>query len=296
MLRPFAKCVGLALALAVALTGAASFAAEGPAASKEYPVEKAKKALNQVVTMTFEQQTLPQVVEELRKSTKINFAIDDAIVFQGNATDPESLHITGKLEQVKLGRGLKSLLAPHHMTFVVLAEQVLITSTEAAVNRQMRQPINLDLKEVPVKDALHQLQRELGVNLLVDARTGKAETKITVTLDQVPLETAVRLMTEMADLTAVRLDNVLFVTGEATAKRLRAEIKEQMQALWAPLGPGMGLGGGIGGIPGVGALGALGVGGALGALGGPGVGFAGVGGVGGGLGIVGGAVPPPPPP
>jgi hypothetical protein len=42
-------------------------------------------------------------------------------------------------------------------------------------------------------------------------------------LDEVPLEIAVRLMAEMAGLKSARLGNVLFVTTELRADKLRAD-------------------------------------------------------------------------
>jgi hypothetical protein len=60
--------------------------------------------------------------------------------------------------------------------------------------------------------------------LLVDPRVSKeAQSPVTLQLDDVPLETAVRLMAEVSGLKAVRMGNVLFVTNKANAAELRAE-------------------------------------------------------------------------
>ena len=55
-------------------------------------------------------------------------------------------------------------------------------------------------------------------------------------LDEVPLETAVRLMAELANLKPVRLGNVLFVTSEDRADKLKADTEVPM-----PLGGGFGV-------------------------------------------------------
>ena len=49
----------------------------------------------------------------------------------------------------------------------------------------------------------------------------KANAAVTLKLEDVPLETAVRLMAEVADLGAVRMNNVLFVTTPERAEKLR---------------------------------------------------------------------------
>jgi hypothetical protein len=46
-------------------------------------------------------------------------------------------------------------------------------------------------------------------------------------MNDVPLDTAVGLLASMADLRAVSLDNVLYVTSRAKAKELEAEKAEQ---------------------------------------------------------------------
>jgi hypothetical protein len=46
---------------------------------------------------------------------------------------------------------------------------------------------------------------------------------VTLQLEDVPLETAVRLLADLAGLKPVRLDNVLFVTTEERADKLRPD-------------------------------------------------------------------------
>jgi len=73
--------------------------------------------------------------------------------------------------------------------------------------------------------ALKQLAKSTNTNLVLDPRVGKeAKTAaLTLQLEDVPLETAVRLMAEVAGLKSVRVGNVLFVTTEARADKLRSE-------------------------------------------------------------------------
>ncbi len=70
--------------------------------------------------------------------------------------------------------------------------------------------------------AAKQLAADTGANLVIDPRLAdKANKTITLKLEDVPLETAVRLMAEVADLGTVRMSNVLFVTTTERAEKLR---------------------------------------------------------------------------
>src|SRR5438105_4858356 len=68
------------------------------------------------------------------------------------------------------------------------------------------------------------LAKETATNLVIDPRMAKeAQATVSVELDEVPLESAVRLLAEMAGLKPVRLGNVLFVTSKTAAVSLRAD-------------------------------------------------------------------------
>ena len=64
-----------------------------------------------------------------------------------------------------------------------------------------------------------------GISVVLDARVVEkaGKTPVTATLNNIPLDTAVRLLADMADLKAVAIDNVLYVTAKANAEALQAE-------------------------------------------------------------------------
>ena len=72
---------------------------------------------------------------------------------------------------------------------------------------------------------------------------------MTLQIEDVPLETAVRLLAEMAGLKPVRMGNVLFVTAKATATELRAdpEMTQPTPPIGVPVPFGNGVIGGFGG-------------------------------------------------
>jgi type II secretory pathway component HofQ len=90
--------------------------------------------------------------------------------------------------------------------------------------KQMKQRVSVDLDHEQMGKALARLAKETATNLVVDPRVLKdAQTPVTLPLDDVPLETAVRLIAEMAGLKPVRVGNVLFVTTKANANEMKAD-------------------------------------------------------------------------
>src|SRR5439155_26824057 len=71
-----------------------------------------------------------------------------------------------------------------------------------------------------------------GINVILDARVAEkaGKTPVTATLNGIPLDTAVRLLADMADLKAVAIDNALYVTTKPNAETLQAE-QEKRKAM-----------------------------------------------------------------
>jgi RNA polymerase sigma factor (sigma-70 family) len=79
-------------------------------------------------------------------------------------------------------------------------------------------------------DALKQLVEGTSYNLVLDSRVGdKAKVGVTATLKNVPLDTAVRVLADMADLQPAVVDNVLYVTTRENATRIEAEQKKRQK-------------------------------------------------------------------
>jgi hypothetical protein len=130
-----------------------------------------------------------------------------------------------KLKDVKARNCLRSVLTPHNLGYAIIGDTVLISADEMAISRQMRQRVSVDFDKVELAAALHKLARDTATNVLLDSRVAGKEGKgeVTLQMDDVPLETAVRLISEMAGLKPVRVGNVLFVTTKARATEMRAD-------------------------------------------------------------------------
>jgi type II secretory pathway component GspD/PulD (secretin) len=214
----------LALGLALVLAVPAVAVPKPDEQSKgDSPAEKCRKALEQPQSVNFEGLTLAAAIDSLRELAKVNFVLDRATI-QTMEISPDDTPVTMKLTNVKLRTILKSLLSQYKLAYVVEQEIVLITSEQAAIDRQVHQRVSVDFDQVPLEKALKQLGKETGTNLVLDPRQApKVKDDVTLKLEDVPLEIAVRLMAEMAGLRSVRQSNVLFVTTKDVAAELRKE-------------------------------------------------------------------------
>src|SRR6185437_14296781 len=284
-----------------------AFSAEGrdikPPAAGETPAEKIRKALDQVRDLEINDHPLDAAVNQLREQTGINFVIDRATLapspwlpgaMMGTGINPTvpgpyaHLRIGGQFHGMPLRTALTKMLRNHDLTHVLVGDTVFITTSGKATALQLGQAVSVNIEAKPLSEVLKRLSRDTGANVVLDPRAAKeGRTTLTLRLDEVPLETAVGLLADEAGLKAVRMNNVLYVTSEARAEKLRkprpAVAAAGVWRVWPdgnggfrmtpPAGAGIG-GGGIGGLGGIGGIAGLGGGGfnQLGAAGG----FAGV--------------------
>ena len=211
-------CLALALRPGV---GAAPISADAKAKA-EAPAEKTRRLLDQTVNVEFVDQTLQAVLDQLSEQTKVKFIIDRVALGQVSGDDPD-LPVRVKLQDVKLRSAVRSILVQYGLTFVINDDTVIVTTEEAAFHRQLRQRVQVSLDDTPLATALKNMGRTSAVNLVLDPRVPKParEVKVTLDLEEVPLETAVFLIAEMAELKSVRVGNVLFVTTGERADKLR---------------------------------------------------------------------------
>lgn len=197
---------------------------EGPV--QPTPAEKLRQALDQTMAFDFQGGTLADVIQHLKEKTKINFMMD-AFVLQnmGIGVDPNGNPLTVDLKadkNTKIRTTLQRFLSPYNLTYVILSDSVLITSESMALHRQMRQRVSAAYKDKPLAAALKDLSRATGLSLIIDPKV-KADEKVTLELEDAAVETTVRLLAELGGLKSVRLGNVLFITSEAKADKIRRE-------------------------------------------------------------------------
>jgi len=233
-----AVCRLFAAALLAALGPAVLRAAPaGPAAADDAPsaAEKVRKALDAPVSVKVEKQSLTAAIDMLKEKGKVNLVLDTFSIQQmGIAPDQPPTPVDVDLKDVKLKSALHTVLSPYGLSYAVVGDTVIVTTEQMAVVRQMRQRVNVEFDKVEFAQALKRLGRETGANLLLDSRLEKeAKVPVSLELEDVPLETAVRLLSEMAGVKPVRIGNVLFITDKKNA----AELRQDPDLSGPPVGP-----------------------------------------------------------
>ncbi len=215
----------LALLMVWALSHASVYGGGGePAAKEPSPAEKIRKILDQPMALDFNGSSLHEVATHLKEKTRINWVVDQYTLQQMGLEGNNGGVVVKNDRAIKLRTGVQRLLNAYNLTYVILEDSVLITSEEVALNRLMRQRVSLNVKNAPLAAALKDLARNHAVNIILDPRvSSEADARVTLQLEDVGLETTVRLLTEMANLKSVRMGSVLFITTEARADKMRRE-------------------------------------------------------------------------
>jgi type II secretory pathway component GspD/PulD (secretin) len=220
-----AGCLVLGAAMASVAFWSSGPAAE-PDAKPSSAVAKVRKALDESMSLELTDQPLSAALNKIREHTKINFVVD-RLTLQQNGIDPEQTHVSVKLKDVKARSCLRAVLSPYNLGYAIIGDTVLISTDEMVMHRQVQQRVNIDLERVSLPDALKQVARDTATSIILDPRVAKKDDvtgmQVTLQLDDVPLETAVRLMAAGAGLKPVQVGNVLFVTSKANAKEILTE-------------------------------------------------------------------------
>jgi hypothetical protein len=247
------RLCAVAAALAAASAAPAAPVPENGAKS-DNAIETARKALDEVGDLDYQNRSLNDVIADLKTKLRVPVTIDTAVYNFG--LDPTQPSVTVHVKQAKLRDGLRAALAPFNLKFGLTRDGLFISSEEGVTNRQLRQRVSVDCDANEFAATVKQLAAGTGANVVLDPRLGeKAKTPVTLKLEDVPLESAVRLLAEVADLRAVRMSNVLFVTTPERAKELRPDADEPTKPM--PVNPffpgqdGLVMPGGFGGIGGI---------------------------------------------
>ena len=84
--------------------------------------------------------------------------------------------------------------------------------------------VSVAFEKLPLEEALKLVAEENDGNVVLDVRAGeKAKSPVTARFGNVPLDTAVLLLADMAGLKSVEVDGVYYVTSRENAKTLREE-------------------------------------------------------------------------
>jgi hypothetical protein len=202
--------------------------------------DKLRQGLDKTITIDYVGQSLHDVLNHFRDRTNLPINVDQmAFMHMGINGEVPMTQVEVKAKNEKASSVLRRLLSGHRLSYVVLEDSLLVTTEEMAVVRQMRQRVSVDVDEVPLKKAARDLAKSHGINLVFDPLVKQTvDTQVTLQLDNTGIETALRLLAELANLKAVRMGNVMFITSEAKAKKIREEEPHQFDNPLNPNIPG----------------------------------------------------------
>lgn len=214
----------LAAAISIALTSSA-LAAPGKNDPKpeKNPAEAIRKALDKTGKFEFTAVNLGGVLNTLGEEYKINIVLDRGVL-QLMGLEPEVMNVELKLKEGTLRSALRAITGQYSLTYVIVGDALVVTTEEMAVYRQLKQRVTVDYDAIPLNKALKEMATKYAVTVVFDPKilkTKTVENPVTLQVDDVPFEAAVRLMCEMAELKPARMGNVIYVTTEARADKLK---------------------------------------------------------------------------
>ena len=185
---------------------------------------KARAALNNRVTIKAENKTLAEAIDLFKEYGKADILLDTGTI-QMMGMDVNTPAVIIDVKDMPLKDAILKSLAGLNLRYGVTAQGIVISTDEGITIRQLRQRVNLEADGKILTDVFKGLANETGANVVIDPRIAKkaSDEKITLKLEDVPLETAVRLAADVAGYSVIRMSNVLFVTSEARAEKLRPD-------------------------------------------------------------------------
>jgi hypothetical protein len=225
---------------------AGGFAWQAPpaAAPQEKSVEASARAMREKlakpVTLEkgFDQGTkLQEALDFLSDRYEVSFILDRR-GFQeelGSEAAEQEIRLP-KLIGVRLSTVLRMITDQVSGSYLIKPDHILVTTWQRTrpeswkdeESRRWAVKIDAAFDHMPLADALRELGDSSGINVVLDPRTAEiAKMPMTLTLNNVPIDTAVRLLADMADLRSVVMDNVLYVTTQANAHHLNARPGQQ---------------------------------------------------------------------
>jgi hypothetical protein len=188
---------------------------------------------------------LSDVLDKLSQQFGLVFEVDETAFKADMVEDVMSAPIVetplSKMKDVRLETVLRKVLSrvPSTKGAVYRVRRDAIEITTWDVLREAVWGLDYDGPYLPLvharfdgqalTDALRELAEQSDFNVVIDARAADKARAATVTarLTNTPLDTAVSLLADMADLEPVLTDNLLYVTTKENAARLKEQKKRQ---------------------------------------------------------------------
>ena len=180
---------------------------------------------------------LNDALEFLSQRHEVPILVNTAAFKKAGTEDVETLPVKlPKIFGARLGTVLQMLLNQINAAYLVRSDHIEVTTlqdsrpevwpgNQSARGRALMPLVSVAFEKRPLTDALKELSTLTDVSVVVDSWAGEKEgnTAVTATFKNVPLDTAVRVLADIAGLSSMLIDNVLYVTTRPNAKVLEAE-------------------------------------------------------------------------
>lgn len=211
----------------ISALGVAPTDAPTPGNQPSQPKSDLRAALSTVVPNSeFDSDSVKDAVSFIGDRFNVPIVIDVKAFQSVGVQDIDGATVRlGRVSQLRLDALLRLLLSQVQADFRHQDGLIVVVPIEfTAPERLLRRPVDANFNGVTLGDACKQLTDSTGVSIVVDARCGEeAKRAVTAVLNQTPLDTAVRLLADMADLKSVVIDNALYVTSKANGAVLQQE-------------------------------------------------------------------------
>lgn len=232
--------IAFSLAIGVAVLCSAAPAPKAPASASQKLAQRVKfDGIDDPRT------TLSEALEKLTKLYEVRFDINEKgfkfeNIMEVGKTEIATPAPIPAMKNVRLSSILRKILSrvpvPSGATYLVRGDAIEITTGTfqgVEIWGKYGGPhlplVNATLEKISLSDAAAELAEQTDFNIVIDNRAAEqARTQVNARLLNTPLDTALRLLTDMADLRAVHLDNVLYVTTKENAAALEARLQKEM--------------------------------------------------------------------
>jgi hypothetical protein len=196
--------------------------------------------------------TLQEAIDHLAKLYDVNIDVSERAFLSEEVRDVLKTPVAeqpipafkGTLAQM-LSKALARVPTPSG-TYVIRGDRIEITTKKALIQEFYRDRpedaavpplVHAAIINVPLTQALRDMARAHGANIVIDVRVGKeAAAPVTAEFANVPLDTAVTLLADMCGLSTVEIGNVIVTTRDnGRALQLEQE-KRRLKALEKPDG------------------------------------------------------------
>ena len=186
--------------------------------------------------------TLQEALDLLAEHFGVHFEVNDEFFAMENVMEVESTPICDGKPFPKISTSLATVLRiilrrvsekkGSEAGFILRPDHVEITTSKALrtelgiPQKRPLLPLIWDaFNDTPINEALERLEELSGFNVMIDPRVKEKveEMKTSARLNNVPADTAISLLANMAGLETVRKDNVFYITSRENALQLQKD-------------------------------------------------------------------------